>query len=52
MEPLAPLFGEVHFGRTTQIVFGAIEGLLFGAGMAGGIEMAARSKHPSPAARA
>ncbi|HWP43371.1 MAG TPA: winged helix-turn-helix domain-containing protein [Blastocatellia bacterium] len=44
MEPLAPLFGEVHFGRTTQIVLGAIEGLLFGAGMTGGIEIAARRK--------
>ena len=32
MDPLAPLFGEVHFGQTTQIVMGAIEGLLFGAG--------------------
>jgi DNA-binding winged helix-turn-helix (wHTH) protein len=42
MEPLAPLFGEVHFGRTTQIVLGAIEGLLFGAGMTIGMEKAAR----------
>ena len=43
MDPLAPLFGEVHFGETTQIVMGALEGLLFGAGVAGGIEIAARS---------
>jgi hypothetical protein len=42
MEPLAPLFGEVHFGRTTQIVLGAIEGLLFGAGMTVGMEKAVR----------
>src|SRR5205807_5018104 len=24
MDPLAPLFGEVHFGQTTQIVMGAL----------------------------
>lgn len=47
MDPLAPLFGEVHFGQTTQIVMGAIEGLLFGAGVAGGIEMAARRERES-----
>jgi DNA-binding winged helix-turn-helix (wHTH) protein len=34
LDPLAPLFGEVHFGKTTQIIFGAIEGLLFGFGVA------------------
>jgi hypothetical protein len=43
MDPLAPLFGEVHFGQTTQIVMGAIEGLLFGAGVATGIEISSRS---------
>jgi hypothetical protein len=43
MEPLAPFFGEVHFGQTTQIVLGAIEGLLFGAGVTGGIELFTRS---------
>ena len=43
MDPLASFFGEGHFGRTTQIVLGALEGLLFGAGVAGGIEIAARS---------
>ena len=42
MDPLAPLFGEVHFGETTQIVMGAIEGLLFGAGVASGIEISGR----------
>ena len=44
MDPLAPLFGEVHFGETTQIVMGAIEGMLFGAGVASGIEIASRSE--------
>lgn len=43
MDPLASFFGEGHFGQTTQIVLGALEGLLFGAGVAGGIEIAARS---------
>jgi hypothetical protein len=43
MDPLAPLFGEVHFGETTQIVMGAIEGLLFGTGVAVGVEVASRS---------
>ena len=42
MDPLAPLFGEVHFGETTQIVMGPIEGLLFGAGVASGIEISGR----------
>jgi hypothetical protein len=44
MDPLAPLFGEVHFGQTTQIVMGALEGLLFGAGVACGIEMSGRAE--------
>lgn len=42
MDPIAPLFGEMHFGQTTQIVMGAIEGLLFGAGVASGLEMSNR----------
>ena len=44
MDPLAPFFGEVHFGQTTQIILGAIEGLLFGAGVTGGIEIFSRSR--------
>jgi DNA-binding winged helix-turn-helix (wHTH) protein len=43
MEPLAPYFGEVHFGHTSQIISGAIEGLLFGAGVMSGIEFCARA---------
>ncbi|HYP28352.1 MAG TPA: winged helix-turn-helix domain-containing protein [Blastocatellia bacterium] len=42
MDPLGYLFGEVRFGRVTQIVFGAIEGLLFGCGVMGGIRLADR----------
>ncbi len=42
METLANYFGEPHFGGTTQIVLGALEGLLFGAGMSMGLEAASR----------
>ncbi|MCI0692911.1 winged helix-turn-helix domain-containing protein [candidate division KSB1 bacterium] len=42
MEPVAPFFGEVHFGRTTQIALGAIEGMLFGGCLVGGMELLAR----------
>lgn len=42
MDPLAYFFGEVHFGRTTQIALGAIEGLLFGAGVGAGIELSSQ----------
>lgn len=51
MDRLAPLFGEVHFGQTTQIVMGAIEGLLFGAGVASGIEISGRSDRESGATK-
>ncbi|MEK6300432.1 MAG: winged helix-turn-helix domain-containing protein [Acidobacteriota bacterium] len=43
MDPLASFFGERHFGETTQIVLGGLEGLLFGVGVTSGIELAARS---------
>ncbi|HXG64322.1 MAG TPA: hypothetical protein VNO70_04385, partial [Blastocatellia bacterium] len=43
LDPLAPFFGEVRFGQTTQIMMGAIEGLLFGAGTAAGIELSSRN---------
>jgi DNA-binding winged helix-turn-helix (wHTH) protein len=42
MDPVAYFFGEVHFGRTTQIALGAIEGLLFGAGVGVGIELSSQ----------
>ena len=47
MDPLAAMFGEVHFGRTTQVVMGALEGLLFGAGVAMGIETSRNGKTPA-----
>ena len=46
LDPLAPFFGEVHFGKTTQIICGAIEGLLFGAGVGLGIEPFVLGKEP------
>jgi hypothetical protein len=42
MEPLASFFGEVHFGRTTQIALGAVEAMLFGGCLVGGMEFFAR----------
>ncbi len=42
MDRIASYFGEGHFGRTTQIVFGALEGLMFGAGASSGLELASR----------
>jgi DNA-binding winged helix-turn-helix (wHTH) protein len=41
LDALAPVFGEVHFGQTTQLILGAMEGLLFGVGVTSGIETAA-----------
>jgi hypothetical protein len=46
LDPLAPFFGEVHFGKTTQIICGAIEGLLFGAGVGLGVEPLVLAKEP------
>jgi len=43
MEPLASFFGEVHFGRTSQIALGAMEGFLFGGCLVGGMEFFARA---------
>ena len=39
LEPIALVFGEGYFGRTTKIVLGAFEGFLFGGGVMAGIEM-------------
>jgi hypothetical protein len=41
MDALATFFGEVHFGRTTQLIMGAIEGGLFGCITMAGMKMAA-----------
>ena len=39
MDLLAPFFGEVSFGRTTQIALGTMEGLMFGAWTMVGMEL-------------
>jgi DNA-binding winged helix-turn-helix (wHTH) protein len=44
MEPLAPYFGAASFNHTRQIIFGAIEGLMFGAGLMSGIEILSRPR--------
>jgi len=41
MDALASFFGEVHFGRTTQLIMGAIEGALFGCMTMAGMKVAA-----------
>jgi hypothetical protein len=48
MDPLATFFGEVRFGQTTQLVLGAMEGLLFGGGTISGMEIAARLRRVTP----
>jgi len=42
MYALASFFGEVHFGRTTQIIMGTIEGGLFGRMTVAGMKVASR----------
>lgn len=51
LDPLARLFGEGQFGHTMQIILGAIEGLLFGAGMMMGMELFNRRSGESARAR-
>jgi hypothetical protein len=48
LEPVASFFGEVHFGSTTQIALGAIEGMLFGGCLMGGMEFLARRDDKIP----
>lgn len=42
LAPLGRLFGEAHFGLTTQVALGAVEGSLFGACVAAAIVLARR----------
>jgi hypothetical protein len=44
MEPLAPYFGTGSLNHKREIIFGAIEGLMFGAGLMSGIELFSRSR--------
>jgi hypothetical protein len=39
LDTLGQMFGEGNFGQTTQIILGAIEGLLFGMGVTLGVEV-------------
>ena len=42
LEPLFLFFGEGHFGMTTKIALGALEGFLFGGGVMTGIKVFAQ----------
>jgi DNA-binding winged helix-turn-helix (wHTH) protein len=44
MEPLAPYFGTSSLNHKREIIFGAIEGLIFGAGLMSGIEILSRPR--------
>ena len=52
MDALASFFGEVHFGRTTQLIMEAIEGLLFGGWVMAGMEAVARPQRAVSSPRA
>lgn len=43
LDSLGRFFGDVHFGGTTQVLLGGIEGLLFGSFVAGTIVLARRA---------
>jgi hypothetical protein len=45
MDPIAGFFGETQFGKTTQIVLGAVEGMVFGAGVGSGLELGSRNQN-------
>lgn len=47
LAPLGRYFGETHFGATTQVAFGAVEGLLFGACVVGAMVVARRFTRPA-----
>ncbi|WP_420456450.1 winged helix-turn-helix domain-containing protein [Rubrivirga sp.] len=40
LDALGRLFGEVHFGHTTQVVLGGVEGFLFGSCVVGALVLA------------
>ncbi len=44
LDGLGRFFGEVHFGATTQVVLGGIEGLLFSSFVAGALVLAQRAR--------
>ncbi len=48
LDVLGRFFGEVHFGATTQVILGGIEGLLFGSCVVGAIVLAQRIRLSVP----
>ena len=44
MDPIAGFFGETQFGRTTQVVLGAVEGFVFGTGVGAGLRLTAKRR--------
>ncbi len=46
LDALGRLFGEVHFGHTTQVVLGGVEGFLFGSCVAAALVLARRALAP------
>lgn len=48
LDALGRFFGEVHFGHTTQVVLGGIEGLLFGSCVAAALVVARRVGFAGP----
>ncbi len=43
LDRLGQMFGEGNFGQTTQIILGAVEGLLFGLGVTLGVEILSKN---------
>ena len=48
LDALGRFFGEVHFGHTTQVILGGIEGLLFAGCVAGALVLARHVWPPGP----
>ena len=42
LDAIAHLFGQTHFGLLSQMITGAIEGLVFGAGVVGALTLVRR----------
>lgn len=45
LDRFGPLFGELHFGRATEIAFAGVEGLLFGSCVVGALVLMDRFHH-------
>ena len=48
LDRFGPLFGELHFGPTTQVVLGGVEGLLFGTCVVGALALMGRAANKRP----